>query len=438
MGTSFKLLTPKSMLLVFVQQISPRVSYVFKHICTRILGVEVTFTSSIDIFIGHQGPKVSYGVLPLGNELFFQSQGILEQNGVESQDITVKPWAETVGFFAVSKKSALPFDIFAASFYLLSRYEEYLPHVKDILGRYPSKESLAYKNQFLQRPIIDIWALKLKEVFTAAFPAMIFQKKEGKNHFFIQAEQPYKYKTKGFLRTLFSYSIDLFAGKFKDLFNRTRVLLGTRKDPYDWFKYLITTSKSANYSLSFFFLLGESRDYLDGVTTYKNKFRSVIKYVADYTEVGLVLSANAQKEVTQLKKEKWQLEDIILQNVKSAYNADHVVDLPHTYRDLVEMEITQDFTMCYTNKPGFRASTCTPFLFYDLDFEIKTPLIIAPIAGISSSFNQFDHEKSREIMLRLKDEVEKVNGHFILGLSNTCFGNAKDRKFWRSIITEIS
>ncbi len=424
------------MLLVFAQQISPRMSYVFKHICTRILGVEVTFTSSIDAFIGRQGPKASYGSIALGNELFFQSQGILEQHGVESQEITVKPWDDTVGFFAVSSQSALPFDVFAASFYLLSRYEEYLPHVKDTIGRYPSKESLAFKNQFLQSPVVDIWAQKLKLVLEAAFPEMIFQKKVSSTNLFIQAEQPFKYKTKGFLRSFFNYSVDLFGLRFKELFNRTRVILSMRRDPYDSFKYLITASKNTSVKLTFFFLLGTPEEYLNGVTIYKNKFREVIKYVADYAEVGMVLSKKAQKDVSLLKKEKIQLEDIILQDVKCAYNADHVVDLPHAYRELVEMEITRDFTMCYANKPGFRASTCTPFLFYDLDYEIKTPLIIAPVAGISSSFNHFDHEKTRAAIVHLKNEVEKVNGHFILGLNNACFGNATDGKFWRSILTE--
>ena len=424
------------MLLVFAQQISPRMSYVFKHICTRILGIPVTFTSAIDIFIGHQGPKISYGNIALGNELFFQSQGILEEHGVESQEINVRPWDDTKGFFAVSNQSTLPFDIFAASFYLLSRYEEYLPHVKDAMGRYPSKESLAFKSQFLQSPVIDIWAQKLKEVFLASFPEMTFQRKEIKNQLFIQAEQPFKYKTKGFLRSFFSYSVDLFGLQFKEIFNRTRVILGMRRDPYDSFKYLITASKNAHYKLSFFFMLGTTEEYLNGVTTYKNKFREVIRYVADYTEVGLVLSKKAQKDVDLLKKEKLQLEEIILQDVKCAYNMDHVVDLPHTYRELVEMEITQDFTMCYANKPGFRASTCTPFLFYDLDYEIKTPLIIVPVAGVTSSFNHFDQDKKRTVIVHLQNEVKQVNGHFILGLNNACFGNATDGKFWRSILTE--
>ncbi|EDM43797.1 hypothetical protein SCB49_09405 [unidentified eubacterium SCB49] len=389
-------------------------SYVFKHICVRILGVEISFTSSIDAFISHQGPKASYGAVALGNELFFQSHGILEENGVEDQEVSVKPWDDTIGFFAVSNNSALPFDVFAASFYLLSRYEEYLPHVKDSLGRYPSKESLAYKNQFLKNPVVDIWAQKLKDVFVTAFPEMEFQKKETAYQLFIQAEEPFKYRTKGLLRTIFSYSADFFGGRFKELFNRTRVILRMQRDPYDYFKYIITASRNANYKVSFFFKLGEAEEYLNGVTTYKNKFKETVKYVADYTDVGLVLSINAQKDIAFLKKEKSQLEEIILQNVKSSYNAAHIVDLPHTYRTLVEMEIKQDFTMCYANKPGFRASTCTPFLFYDLDYEIKTPLIIVPVAGVSSSFNHFKQEESREIIRYLQNETQKVQGHFVI------------------------
>ena len=34
--------------------------------------------------------------------------------------------------------------------------------------------------------------------------------------------------------------------------------------------------------------------------------------------------------------------------------------------------------MGYPDTIGFRASTCTPFLFYDLDFEVQTPLMIHP------------------------------------------------------------
>ncbi len=110
------------MLLIYIQKYSYRITYVFKHICTRVLGFEVDFTSVIEEFISYSGPKLSYGKKPLGNELFLQSYGLLTQQGFDSIDISVKDWEETKCFFSVGEKSRLPFDIFSASFYMLSRY----------------------------------------------------------------------------------------------------------------------------------------------------------------------------------------------------------------------------------------------------------------------------------------------------------------------------
>src|SRR5690606_15097579 len=128
------------MLLLYTHKLTPRISYIFKHICIRILGIDVSFTSVIEEFIAHTGPKISYGKKPLGSELFFQSYGLLEQQGLESIDFTVKKWGNTYGFFSVSNSSGLPFDIFSASFYMITRYEEYLPHVIDEVGSFMASD----------------------------------------------------------------------------------------------------------------------------------------------------------------------------------------------------------------------------------------------------------------------------------------------------------
>ncbi|MGB1307673.1 MAG: DUF7033 domain-containing protein, partial [Oceanihabitans sp.] len=152
------------MLLVYTHKITPRVKYVFKHICTRILGIPVSFTTIIETFIAHDSLKMSYTKQPLSHEIFIRSQELLFEQGLSDLDIHVQNWENTKGFFSTGDKSALPFDIFAASFYLLSRYEEYLPHVKDDYGRFTAEESLAFKNNFLNQPIVDIWAYKFKKV----------------------------------------------------------------------------------------------------------------------------------------------------------------------------------------------------------------------------------------------------------------------------------
>ena len=66
-----------------------------------------------------------------------------------------------------------PFDIFSAVFYLLSRYEEYLPHKKDMYGRYAHENSLAFKEGFLNLPLINIWLEDFKNVLKKKFPSLI-------------------------------------------------------------------------------------------------------------------------------------------------------------------------------------------------------------------------------------------------------------------------
>ncbi|TYA77973.1 DUF7033 domain-containing protein, partial [Seonamhaeicola marinus] len=113
------------------------------HVCTRVLGIDVDFTTTIEKFIAHDSLKMSYTKQQLGNEFFIKSHEIMFEQGLSDISINVHEWENTKCFFYTGEKSAIPFDIFSAAFYLLSRYEEYLPHVKDEYGRFTATQSLA-------------------------------------------------------------------------------------------------------------------------------------------------------------------------------------------------------------------------------------------------------------------------------------------------------
>ena len=105
-----------------------------KHIFTRILGIDVSFTTKVEDFIKHSGPKITYSKTPLQNEFFINSSPLLFEQGINDISIKIGDWDGLPCFFEANERSNIPYDIFAASFYLLSRYEEYMPHVKDDLG----------------------------------------------------------------------------------------------------------------------------------------------------------------------------------------------------------------------------------------------------------------------------------------------------------------
>jgi len=424
------------MLLIYTQKVTPRIDYSFKHICTRVLKLQVNFTTKIEEFIAHQGPKISYGKQPLGNEVFVYAHGLLEQEGFEDIDINVRPWNATKGFFQATEKSALSYDIFAASFYLLSRYEEYLPHVKDELGRFPASESLAYKEGFLRQPIVDLWAYEFKEVLKAAFPDLLFPKNEMIIHNVIEAKRPYEFLQRGVLRNILGFGGDLWKLKIGRFFQRIRVLLGLRKDPYDTFSWILNNVRTSSSKLTVFFLLGEAYSYREDFNTTRQKFKKLVKYVADYCEVGLMFSFYAVKEYEELKKERFQLEEMTHRTLVSATNDRQIVDLPLVYRNLVELEVKRDFTMFYYNEIGFRAGTCTPFLFYDLDYEIKTPLEIQPVIGKSLALTLGKEKDTEGLISRVFDTVKKVNGTFTFFFSNRDFEQIRENKTWRYLFSE--
>lgn len=390
----------------------------------------------LEEFIAHEGPKISYGKHPLGNEFFVQEQGLLREHGIESVEIQLKKWGTIPAFFPTNEKSAIPFDIFAASFYLLSRYEEYLPHVKDAKGRFPASESLAFQHKFLELPIVDIWAYKLKTVLQHSFPDLDFPFKQMELHTIISVQRPFAYSQKGFFRSFLCYFQDFVKGRLKNNFYRTQVLLGIRKDPFDTFTWIVNIAKRSSSKMTAFFLLGDNEEYQDSLNTHRKSFQLLVKYVADYKEVGLLYSASSLTKFATLQEEVKRMENTINRNILSAKQSNYFVNLPENYRNLIELEIEKDFTMAYYDTPGFRAGTCTPFLFYDLDFEIKTPLILHPIA-LASTAMQNEKETAIEAKIQeLMQSVGRVNGIFSVVLSNEDFTSKDGNAVWRKVFSE--
>ena len=412
------------MLLIYTHKITPRLKYIFKHICTRILGFPVSFTTTVEEFIAHDSLKMSYTRKALGNEFFIKSHEILFEQGLSDIDILVQDWKHTKAFFFNGEKSAISFDIFAASFYLLTRYEEYLPHVKDDYGRFTAKESLAFKNGFLKQPVVDIWAYLFKDSLQERFTDFKFKNRTYSINPVIDVPVAYYFKHKGLMRTIGGTLADILRFKIRQLYQRYLVLLRFKRDPYNTFKWVINKQKQTKHKFIVFFLIGDYSTHDKNVSINKRKFVSLIKSVADYCKIGLKASYFALENFDTLKEEKINMESIINTTLEASRNSFSKLNLPASYRNLIDLEIKKDFTMGYVNEIGFRAGTCTPFLFYDLDYEIQTPLMI-------NSFHVMDYAllkhasllDKKETLNRIINEVKRVNGTFIPVFHNYTFSS---------------
>lgn len=426
-----------AVLLIYTHKISPRFTYIMRHLFTRMLGIEVRFSSKVEDFIGHKGPKITYTRQPLQNEFFIRSHELLFRQGVEEVEIQLGDWDGLPCFFRTGERSNLPYDIFAASFYLISRYEEYLPHMKDAHGRFPPAESLAHQHGFLHLPLVDLWAYRLLAVLQERFPELRAKPEAYTFRPVIDVTTSHAYAHRGFFRSAAGFFYDLSRFQFRRIWQRIRVWINPSRDPYDNFETLIALHRKYPVEAVFFFQFAEYSTYDKNVSPHNNKFRFLIKSVADYSPVALGVSYTAAGNPEVMKQEKKNLAEVLHRPVQMARMRYNRVDIPQTYRDLVEAEFTDDYTLGYTHRIGFRASTCTPFFFYDLTHETQQPIRVVPFAFHDYALLTFpSREAIWETLDGLYRAVRKVNGTFCCIFSNELLGGYETDS-WLALYEEV-
>jgi hypothetical protein len=426
------------MILVYTHRITARLNYIVRHIFSNILLTDVKFTTKIEEFIAFNGPKFSYSPQALGNEFHIESHPILYQQGIKNNPVEFSFWDDEPVFFQVNN-SSIPFDIFAASFYLLSRYEEYLPHQLDMHERYKYKNSILVKHNMFKKPIVEVWAEKFKFALQNKFPDIVFPKRKFYFEPLIDVSMARLYKNKAFLRYFFGGINDLLHFRLKKFILRQQVYLFGKKDPYDTFDQFLKIKKKYNHPITFFHLLTPYTFYDHNISKNKNNYRTQIKFLADYTDIGLLTSYYAMKNESKIEKEDSFLENIIhkpLFKVRAHFNR---IKIPFTYQTYNELELHKDYSMGYNHKIGFRAGTSIPFNFYDIENETETGLLLHPVI-ISDIMLKYQYhlsaKKAQKILIEQGETIKKYGGHFYPAFHNFILSNTDDWKEWNALYTE--
>lgn len=405
-----------------------------------LLGLEITVTEKAEEFIAAEGAKISYGSVPVSNEIFFFARPLLSETGISEQNISVFDWEGNKMFYATGKSSALPFDPFAAGFYLVSRYEEYLPHIRDHYDRFDAHNGIAYQHNFLTIPVVNQWALMLKKVISEKYPELVFAKRNYRYEPTIDIDNAYAYLQKGFMRTIGGYGKALLNLNFEDIRTRTRVLMRLQKDPYDTYVYQLELQKKYNLKPIYFFLVGDYGVNDKNLSTQNRRFRELIRHIADYADVGVHPSFASNKEPSRLQVETARLKNILHRDITRSRQHFLMLKFPNTYRNLIERDISDDYSMGFANEIGFRAGICTPFNFYDLDLESETSLRIHPFGVMDATLNLYMKLNPEEAIERIKSmiaEVKKVDGVFTTLWHNETLSDEKAWKGWKSAYEEI-
>ena len=424
-------------MLLFSSYSTTRLSYIVDFINKELFNDEpIVITTDKNEFSNYHGPKINYSEKDLSEQEFFiQSTSLLFETGVNEQSIECfelnyyKVFFETSGDF--------PFDIFAASFYLLSRYEEYLPHRLDEYGRYAHTNSLAHKEGFLQMPLVNVWLQEFKKALQKKFPGLIFRRSYFKFIPTYDIDIAYSFLHKGWKRSVGSLLRSVVTGRWSTVNERVKVLLKKKKDPFDSYEWLDSVHLYCRMRAYYFFLVAkEQKSYDKNISPDKHALQNLIRYHANGYTVGIHPSwQSGENEQILIDEIEW-LEEIIRNKV--TYSRQHYIrlKLPITYQALIKAGIEKDFSMGYGSINGFRASVASSFYWYDLEKERQTGLMIFPFCFMDATSyyeQKLSAQQTLQELMSYYHAIKKVNGLMVTIWHNNFLGIDPQFAGWKEV-----
>jgi len=426
--------------IVFSHTITSRLQYILDFIGKETIGQTLQITNDAETFRKYQGPKINYSKARITDSEFrIQNVELLFETGIRHQLIHC---FETNNYKAFFKTGGdFPFDIFASSFYLLSRYEEYLPHEDDVYGRYAHKTSLAFRENFLHLPLINLWIEHLKKSLTTKFPALNTHHSAFKYLPTYDIDEAYAYSHKPWWRTIGGIGRSIFNGQWPSVGERLNVLFGKNQDPYDAFDWMDQFHKQHKLNPIYFFLVaGKTGKYDKNISPSKKEMHRLIVQHSNHYSIGIHPSWQSGDDHDKLKFEILKLGHITGKQIICSRQHFIRFTLPDTYRQLTDLGIEHDFSMGYGSINGFRASVASAFYWYDLESEKKAKLLIHPFCFMeaNSFFEQkFSTQQALEELQHYYNAVRLVSGTLITIWHNSFLGTSKLFKGWKEVYQEF-
>ena len=421
-------------MLVLVPKVTGRVMYAMELLLGQLLGLEFDCTVDAEQFNAYDGPKMQYGSQRQGEAPFVKAVDLLFERHIHEQSFRTVDFEGTVAPYAFyGQGNLMPFDVFAASFFLVSRYEEYLSQVRDQYGRFRAESTWMFENDMLQKPLVNIWTLALGERLKAVYPDLPIKKRKFTFIPTYDVDAAWAYKSKGVYRTLGGFVKDLSSGDRERIRERHQVLRGKRKDPFDSFEFQFELQKEFKLKPIYFILCGDYDTNDKNISIRKAAFRSLIKTLGDHADVGIHPSFSSYLDIDKLRKEINSLSEVLHRPLTKSRQHFLRMNLPRSYQKLIELDISDDYTMGFASQAGFRAGIADTFRFYDLENDMVTNLRVHPFAlmdGTMRDYLNLDLEASYALTTQLIDEVKAVGGTFIYLTHNETLGGEQRWEGW--------
>lgn len=304
-------------------------------------------------------------------------------------------------------------DIIASSLFMLSRYEEIVLDKKDKFDRFPATESLAYKEGFLNRPIVNEYIELLWKWIDSLNLGFKRKKLWGDKDFAVclthDIDNVKKYKVYPPLLTIGGLALRQKDLKrvFATIVDYFKAKLG--KDPYDNFSYIMKLESKYGFRSSFYFMSGGNPKNDASYSINDPYIVSLIRILQkEDFEIGLHSSFNSYNNFQMLNLEKRRLEEAAKTAILGGRQHYLRWKTPDTWRILERVELKYDTTLSFADHEGFRCGICFPYKPFDILENRVLDIWELPLIMMDGSLFDYQNLTPEEGFERIKDMVNIV------------------------------
>jgi hypothetical protein len=418
-------------MLIFVEKVNERLTYAFDFIFKE-RDLSYVFTSSESEFEKSLRPKFNYSKKNIANTASITPSKMLFDDGVENYTLNRSLFneEECLSINGVS-------DPVASIFYILTRYEEYDSSFKDKHGRHIGKKSVLYRFGWHEKAMCDRWSENILW-FLSAHTSFTFEKKKYRPQIIptFDIDKAYAYKHKGIMRNVLGYFKDLYAKDTIRTKERSMVLSGSKKDPFDNYDKIFEI-QNRGFDVKLFWMLGNYGKYDKNISHKNRRHRRLIRKMDTIASIGIHPSYRSNSNEFNIHNEIERLQSIIKKHVRSSRQHYLMLFLPKTYQQLIEQEIEDDYSMGYADIIGFRAGTARSFHWFDLTTNKKTSLVIHPFCYMDGSLNEYlelSTNEAEERIAQLYLEIQNYGGQFIFLWHNDTISDYGHWAGWSKVL----
>jgi hypothetical protein len=334
-------------------------------------------------------------------------------------------------------------DIVALTLFMLTRWEEIVVPARDAHQRFPAAASVACKQSFLERPVVDEYGLILRAWLKQLRPAW--------------QPLPLRFSVK------LSHDIDRIRS-FRTTASAARTLLGDMVkrrsahsawhtvreafsdsfNPPDSVSYraifsLADLSRQHNLESAFYFMADDSgilnADYKLAAPLLK---RCIEQLSARGFEIGLHPGYETLNDVERLAREKSQLDAVLGQTEYGGRQHYLRFSVPGTWNDWEKVGLAYDSTLSYADHEGFRCGTCHSFAPFDLQKRCELRLRELPLIVMDATLRDYRHldpQTGRRQVEMLARRCKQVGGTFTLLWHNSSL--QREHSLWTEAYSQV-